>query len=508
MNIVEVPYTLSEYIHRRGSLLSVHRNHSHLGRGCMALAERQARLVYKQEQQRPLFAWEINALETEVGFSPALLIPPNMTSIPAESIESPADRIERSPFSAQPNMISKPTNDEQNLSRYPTSHEPTEHALKNTRETPMGILTPGNIVHASQGQEDLSDHKSNLDGADAMTNNAAALPIESVGIQQLEGNLDTNAAKSQHTISDNSFLTQIVPPEPAKHSPSAKKPQIHIPHNTELKVSGDQQMFASTATVEPAPPDSKQAGVPNIAKPEDGTRSIGTSQLDQEPKALFTAHGVSALAGRAIHVPIKHSREKRSAAMKRSAQDVDHSEPESSVEEETRRPGTKRRAFAQGEPAASSTSRTAKNRQQSESVTIDAVMSGEALPANRQQAVAAARERRIRLSIKQKTKGPRGQARLKKNVKTPNMEPMPEFFDSITYGVKERTEGFVRCICGVIADDGESMISCDTCSVWQHNACMGSAVPEDAETGEYRCQVCDPWSHRELLQRLRQDQVL
>ena len=46
-------------------------------------------------------------------------------------------------------------------------------------------------------------------------------------------------------------------------------------------------------------------------------------------------------------------------------------------------------------------------------------------------------------------------------------------------------EDVIRCVCG---DDNEAdkraFVSCDACSVWQHNICMG--VPEDEdEVGEH-----------------------
>lgn len=74
--------------------------------------------------------------------------------------------------------------------------------------------------------------------------------------------------------------------------------------------------------------------------------------------------------------------------------------------------------------------------------------------------------------------------------------------------VKEEEEGdeedVIRCVCG---DDNENdkraFVSCDACSVWQHNICMG--VPEDEdEVGEhYFCEECRPQEHEETCESIR-----
>jgi hypothetical protein len=74
--------------------------------------------------------------------------------------------------------------------------------------------------------------------------------------------------------------------------------------------------------------------------------------------------------------------------------------------------------------------------------------------------------------------------------------------------VKEEEEGdeedVIRCVCG---DDNEAdkraFVSCDACSVWQHNICMG--VPEDEdEVGEhYFCEECRPEEHEETVESIK-----
>ena len=84
---------------------------------------------------------------------------------------------------------------------------------------------------------------------------------------------------------------------------------------------------------------------------------------------------------------------------------------------------------------------------------------------------------------------------------------MPEFFNTANF-VKGEEEDSVRCVCGALRDDGDTMIACDSCNVWQHNTCMREAVPEDTVNGRYLCHVCDPFAHRALIARLRRGNLL
>lgn len=62
----------------------------------------------------------------------------------------------------------------------------------------------------------------------------------------------------------------------------------------------------------------------------------------------------------------------------------------------------------------------------------------------------------------------------------------------------------IRCICGNDDEnDKRAFVSCDACSVWQHNICMG--VPEDEdEVGEhYFCEQCRPEEHEETVAAIK-----
>jgi hypothetical protein len=67
----------------------------------------------------------------------------------------------------------------------------------------------------------------------------------------------------------------------------------------------------------------------------------------------------------------------------------------------------------------------------------------------------------------------------------------------------------IRCVCG---DDNEAdkraFVSCDACSVWQHNICMG--VPEDEdEVGEhYFCEECRPQEHEETVESMKKGEKI
>lgn len=48
----------------------------------------------------------------------------------------------------------------------------------------------------------------------------------------------------------------------------------------------------------------------------------------------------------------------------------------------------------------------------------------------------------------------------------------------------------VSCPCGTREDDGERMIACDKCEVWQHTRCIGISDSEDVPP-EYMCEDCN-----------------
>ncbi|CDZ97150.1 PHD Zn-finger proteins [Phaffia rhodozyma] len=82
-------------------------------------------------------------------------------------------------------------------------------------------------------------------------------------------------------------------------------------------------------------------------------------------------------------------------------------------------------------------------------------------------------------------------SKVKGNKLTPEVEEEDE-------GAEEDEEDYeeaevTRCVCGITESD-DMMISCDTCNVWQHGACVG--IPTEEETpDEYFCEKCRPDLH-------------
>ncbi|KAI7089273.1 hypothetical protein KC356_g2568 [Hortaea werneckii] len=105
---------------------------------------------------------------------------------------------------------------------------------------------------------------------------------------------------------------------------------------------------------------------------------------------------------------------------------------------------------------------------------LEAIIAGTRLPANRAEALRASHTRRARIGDQQ-----------------------PEFFTPETFP----DDSQVRCVCGLTENDDMPMTACEGCDVWQHIACVGPAYYE--EMGDYFCQMCDPFVHRETVARLR-----
>ncbi|KAJ2549294.1 Histone deacetylase complex subunit, partial [Coemansia sp. RSA 1836] len=62
-------------------------------------------------------------------------------------------------------------------------------------------------------------------------------------------------------------------------------------------------------------------------------------------------------------------------------------------------------------------------------------------------------------------------------------------------------DGVVRCVCGE-RNDGELMIQCEICQVWQHTLCMG--IRDEAHIPDkYYCEKCHPSDHPYINSRPR-----
>ncbi|CAM8992594.1 unnamed protein product [Rhodiola kirilowii] len=47
----------------------------------------------------------------------------------------------------------------------------------------------------------------------------------------------------------------------------------------------------------------------------------------------------------------------------------------------------------------------------------------------------------------------------------------------------------VDCVCGATDDDGEPMLACDACGIWQHTRCVGLSSSEDIPE-QFTCSIC------------------
>lgn len=143
-------------------------------------------------------------------------------------------------------------------------------------------------------------------------------------------------------------------------------------------------------------------------------------------------------------------------------------------------------------------------------ILLPGVVSGNRLPKSRKEAVDAATERKQILE--------RAQLIVSPDTTTKHLDFPPEFHSPENFTQAERTalneqdidNGPIRCICGENRDVAgrEEWIQCDgeNCGVWQHVICMEDGVESTVakrQAKTYLCQVCDPWRHRRVLQRLR-----
>ncbi|KAJ3071367.1 hypothetical protein HDU98_005427, partial [Podochytrium sp. JEL0797] len=66
-------------------------------------------------------------------------------------------------------------------------------------------------------------------------------------------------------------------------------------------------------------------------------------------------------------------------------------------------------------------------------------------------------------------------------------------------------DGVIRCICGCTTDDGNTMVQCDKCSVWQHTACF--RLPDDLpDDFAYLCDDCSAFAAVKKTRRVAKQQ--
>jgi len=155
---------------------------------------------------------------------------------------------------------------------------------------------------------------------------------------------------------------------------------------------------------------------------------------------------------------------------------------------------------------------------------LESIIAGTALPKTKAEARAAATEHHSRLlaahaetTATQQATDPNRRKSGRITAPKPNtLDLMPFFFSRPTSDAtakkskkggkkeEEEEEDFIRCICGITHDEGENMICCEACEVWQHSACVVPGLAEgQLEALKWECTNCDPWGNREVLKGLR-----
>ncbi|KZP14186.1 hypothetical protein FIBSPDRAFT_116534 [Athelia psychrophila] len=69
----------------------------------------------------------------------------------------------------------------------------------------------------------------------------------------------------------------------------------------------------------------------------------------------------------------------------------------------------------------------------------------------------------------------------------------------------EEEPNVTRCVCGSTDDqlqEGEFILQCETCDVWQHGLCVGYENEAQVADINYYCEQCRPDLHQELLRSL------
>ncbi|KAK4897223.1 hypothetical protein LTR27_005116 [Elasticomyces elasticus] len=275
------------------------------------------------------------------------------------------------------------------------------------------------------------------------------------------------------------------------------------------------------------------------------TARLGSPRA-RSPNSIHVNRNISALAGRGMSVPIKHHPgKKRAVPDAPDATDSAIASPANDALSESAQPPPKRIKLigprdpsrspskAASPPEEASTNRkiepaprqsshitktnnpTAASRTTSSAASrLDEIIAGARLPRNKDEARQAANVRHERLLDQHQAMAePRSDGKRDRRSRSSEPDPdcLPEFFNTENFAdVDENGEEAesVRCTCGVVTDDKVDMLSCDECRVWQHIHCMGEAVPKNVDTGDYLCQMCDPWAHRKLIATLRRAQPL
>ncbi|KAK4541957.1 hypothetical protein LTR36_007157 [Oleoguttula mirabilis] len=292
---------------------------------------------------------------------------------------------------------------------------------------------------------------------------------------------------------------------------------------------------------------------------------IGNQPTEQQPppssSSVRVGKDVAALAGRGMSVPVKHKSSKKNTASaspsahatggivvkelideqmseagpdvveqkggkKRAASEATETEAPPAVSDrgsteqtpDAASPPAKRLKALKGprkptaspspKPASAPKSKTEKKAASSRINRLDSVVAGTALPEDAREAKQAANARYKALLAQQQLPQKATTSRASRARKNQDPDLLPEFFNPDAFPQGPMHDQQVRCLCGAVTDDGEPMIGCDKCLVWEHRQCIGAGLPADPDEDAYLCRMCDPWMHRVVIARLRGEHSL
>lgn len=142
---------------------------------------------------------------------------------------------------------------------------------------------------------------------------------------------------------------------------------------------------------------------------------------------------------------------------------------------------------------------------------LNDIISGRILPRSKAEAKEAATEQHNRLLTTYRNQAQntnRKSARQSLMNTNPDPDFLPHYFSPSNFPANEKEDGSVRCVCGATKNDpNKGCFKCDLCSVWQHFECVLPEVDTDdaalMESMAFTCTVCDPYTHRHVLQQVR-----
>ncbi|KAK0913448.1 hypothetical protein LTR02_002296 [Friedmanniomyces endolithicus] len=503
-------YNVQEYVNRRAGWLARLPHYARMTTGLFTIAHRDAEQVFKSDHA--LSVQEVSRREHAAEVSPLLPLPTTDNTDSIDGFRSYGEQEWSSGVVRSENCVSVNDKDGDIDSAF--------GALGTTLPSARG----SRMSQTAWRTKLPSRNRKVLQSADLGMQSAQTGRSSLAHPANIRQTIETDPIqRPHHRSSDHSNMS-----EPSSSSPMVTA--ASTPATSPISASSSSH-FSESDALTPQPEPIR----PNLDRPD--TLSA------KSPPSVHVDRNVSALAGRGMHVPVKLGT-KRAAL---EAPEANDSVVGSPINKDTppppAQPPSKRLKLngprdpslspskAASPPAKASkvgkakstkkqqpSSRAKATQQAQQPATkrpreapgiLESVIAGTRLPATEAEAKRAATLRHERLLAQYNKASTNPEKQKKATTKTsqttladPVPDFPPEFFNPANFAPGQQ-EDSVRCVCGVVADDGADMVSCDECFVWQHTRCMGEGVPGKVAEERYVCQVCSPWMHRRLVARLR-----